>query len=97
MPAHPALAVNPARPARDRAAAIPKEDGEQLQPEAGQGTFSPGGGGATDRRGLVAHELAKLLWKVDLPFAGQVTLERQSSSGAGRTELAIKLSWSDGS
>jgi amphi-Trp domain-containing protein len=34
---------------------------------------------------------------VDLPVAGQVTLERQSTSGDGRTELAIKLSWSDGS
>jgi len=35
--------------------------------------------------------------EVDLPFAGQVTLERQSTSGGGRTELAIKLSWSEGS
>ena len=35
--------------------------------------------------------------EVDLPFAGQVTLQRQSTSGGGRTELAIKLSWSDGS
>ena len=35
--------------------------------------------------------------EVDLPFAGQVTLQRQSTSGGGRTELAIKLSWSEGS
>jgi amphi-Trp domain-containing protein len=35
--------------------------------------------------------------EVDLPIAGRVTLERQSSSGAGRTELAINLSWSEGS
>lgn len=35
--------------------------------------------------------------EVDLPFAGQVTLERQSTAGGGRTELAIKLSWSEGS
>jgi amphi-Trp domain-containing protein len=35
--------------------------------------------------------------EVDLPVAGQVTLERQSTSGAGRTNLAIKLSWSKGS
>ncbi len=34
---------------------------------------------------------------VDLPGAGQGTRERQSTSGDGRTELAIKLSWSDGS
>lgn len=34
--------------------------------------------------------------EVDLPFAGQVTLERQSTSGGGHTELAIKLSWSEG-
>ena len=35
--------------------------------------------------------------EVDLPFAGQVMLQRQSTSGDGRTELAIKLSWSEGS
>ena len=33
--------------------------------------------------------------EVDLPIAGQVTLERQSAFRAGRTELAIKLSWSE--
>ena len=33
--------------------------------------------------------------ELDLPVAGQVTLERQSTSGGGRTELAIKLSWSE--
>ena len=31
--------------------------------------------------------------EVDLPLAGYVMLERQSTSGGGRTELAIKLSW----
>ena len=35
--------------------------------------------------------------EIHLPFAGQVMLERQSTSGGGRTELAIKLSWSEGS
>jgi amphi-Trp domain-containing protein len=35
--------------------------------------------------------------EVDLPFAGQVTLQWQSTSRGGRTELAIKLSWSEGS
>ena len=33
--------------------------------------------------------------EVDLPIAGQVTLERQSTAGGGRTEVAIKLSWSE--
>jgi amphi-Trp domain-containing protein len=35
--------------------------------------------------------------EVDLPIAGRVTLERQCTSGDGRTELAINLSWSEGS
>jgi amphi-Trp domain-containing protein len=34
--------------------------------------------------------------ELDLPVSGQVTLERQSSSGGGHTELAITLSWSEG-
>jgi amphi-Trp domain-containing protein len=34
--------------------------------------------------------------EVDVPFAGEVTLERQSISVGGHTELAIKLSWPEG-
>jgi amphi-Trp domain-containing protein len=34
--------------------------------------------------------------ELDLPVAGRVTLERQSTSGGGHTELAITLTWSEG-
>ena len=35
--------------------------------------------------------------EVDLAVAGRVTLERNSRSRGGRTELGIRLSWLDGS